>query len=58
MGIACLGLTVSMLDGTKAQGQAIPTLSRDLALVEVMVDRFDLGAFDFKTVVTCVIDFF
>ncbi|MFM8317472.1 MAG: hypothetical protein ACKOAV_03765, partial [Bacteroidota bacterium] len=41
MAIACLGLTVSALDGTRAQGQAIPTLSRDLALVEVMVDRFD-----------------
>lgn len=51
MGIACLGLTVSMLDGTKAQGQAIPTLSRDLALVEVMVDRFDLASLKPDTMV-------
>ena len=42
-GLVCLGFAMVLLDGTQAQCQTIPTLSRDLALVEVTVKRFDLA---------------
>lgn len=43
-GIAWLGLSVSLLTNVRAQSQAIPTLRKELVLVEVTVERFGYAA--------------